>query len=355
MQGPVPQSAVVRFRWWLGPAQESVANSVRSERKQRYRLPFCAAGAPSCHLERIVRRSEGPRERWRTWYWRESGGRSASRTWSARSTSRDAAERDRPGPHRPRVPLLGPRGVGKTTIARLLAKALNCAERTDRRALRRVRELPRDRRRQRPRRARDRRRLQHRRRRHPRPERDGPLPAGASRFKIYIIDEVHMLSTAAFNALLKTLEEPPAHVKFIFATTEAQKLPPTVVSRCQRYDFKRIAMPGAVGAPRARSSPTRRSTRREAALFDLAREADGSMRDAQSLLDQVIVVRRQDDRRGRGAGGARRRRSGGPPSRHRRHPRRATRRAVCKRSTSCIATATRSASSVATWCDSFVT
>ena len=65
----------------------------------------------------------------------------------------------------------------------------------------------------------------------------------SSRFKIYIIDEVHMLSTAAFNALLKTLEEPPEHVKFIFATTEVHKLPPTVVSRCQRYDFKRIPMP----------------------------------------------------------------------------------------------------------------
>jgi len=109
-----------------------------------------------------------------------------------------------------------------------------------------------------------------------------------SRFKIYIIDEVHMLSTSAFNALLKTLEEPPAHVKFIFATTDPHKVPHTIHSRCQRYDFKRI--PFRLIAERlqhiVRSDGISVSDR---ALFQLAREAEGSMRDAQSLLDQVIA------------------------------------------------------------------
>jgi DNA polymerase-3 subunit gamma/tau len=110
----------------------------------------------------------------------------------------------------------------------------------------------------------------------------------SGRFKIYIIDEVHMLSTAAFNALLKTLEEPPEHVKFIFATTEVQRLPATVVSRCQRYEFKRIPMPELLARLRQIVVDEKIEASDEA-LFDLAREADGSMRDAQSLLDQVIV------------------------------------------------------------------
>jgi DNA polymerase-3 subunit gamma/tau len=109
-----------------------------------------------------------------------------------------------------------------------------------------------------------------------------------SRFKIYIIDEVHMLSTSAFNALLKTLEEPPAHVKFIFATTDPHKVPHTIHSRCQRYDFKRI--PFRLIADRlmhiARSEGVEVS---EHALFLIAREGEGSMRDAQSLFDQVIA------------------------------------------------------------------
>ncbi|MNJ91240.1 DNA polymerase III subunit tau [compost metagenome] len=110
----------------------------------------------------------------------------------------------------------------------------------------------------------------------------------SGKYKIYIIDEVHMLSTSAFNALLKTLEEPPAHVIFIMATTEAHKIPQTILSRCQRFDFRRIS--------------TRQITERlklicdqdgvtaeDDALWVIARQGDGSMRDSQSLLDQVIT------------------------------------------------------------------
>ncbi|MBI5810154.1 MAG: DNA polymerase III subunit gamma/tau, partial [Deltaproteobacteria bacterium] len=111
---------------------------------------------------------------------------------------------------------------------------------------------------------------------------------GQGRYKVYIIDEVHMLSGAAFNALLKTLEEPPPHAVFIFATTEVHKIPLTILSRCQRFDFRHI--------------PFREIQRRlalilekdgirfeEGALFTIAREADGSLRDAESLLDQILA------------------------------------------------------------------
>jgi len=111
-------------------------------------------------------------------------------------------------------------------------------------------------------------------------------PASA-RFKVYIIDEVHMLSTAAFNALLKTLEEPPEHVKFIFATTEIRKIPVTVLSRCQRFDLRRVEMD--VLAAHFESIAAKEGASIEPpALRLIARAADGSVRDGLSLLDQAI-------------------------------------------------------------------
>ena len=109
-----------------------------------------------------------------------------------------------------------------------------------------------------------------------------------ARYKIYIIDEVHMLSKAAFNALLKTLEEPPPHVRFVFATTEIRKVPITVVSRCQRFDLRRLDAAELIGH-------LERITAKEGAAIDagalalIARAADGSVRDALSILDQAIV------------------------------------------------------------------
>jgi DNA polymerase-3 subunit gamma/tau len=181
----------------------------------------------------------------------------------------------------------GPRGTGKTTIARIFAKCLNCTggpkidfddadtrvqEITDGRALdvleidgasnngvEQVRELR---------------------------ETCKYAPAN-SQFKIYIIDEVHMLSTAAFNALLKTLEEPPAHVKFMFATTDPEKVLPTILSRCQRFDLRRI--PSALITKHlAEIAGKEKVAINAAALHAIARGADGGMRDAESTLDQLI-------------------------------------------------------------------
>ncbi|HEU6447798.1 MAG TPA: DNA polymerase III subunit gamma/tau [Verrucomicrobiae bacterium] len=181
----------------------------------------------------------------------------------------------------------GPRGTGKTTIARIFAKCLNCTggpkidfddndsrvrEITEGRALdvleidgasnngvEQVRELR---------------------------ETCKYAPAN-SQFKIYIIDEVHMLSTAAFNALLKTLEEPPAHVKFMFATTDPEKVLPTILSRCQRFDLRRI--PAALITKHLADIAKKEKVKiDDAALYAIARGADGGMRDAESTLDQLI-------------------------------------------------------------------
>jgi len=107
------------------------------------------------------------------------------------------------------------------------------------------------------------------------------------KYKVYIIDEVHMLSTAAFNALLKTLEEPPAHAKFIFATTEVQKVLPTIISRCQRFDLKPI--PTELIVQRLKKiAAAEKIKASDGALNSIARMADGGMRDAQSIFDQMI-------------------------------------------------------------------
>lgn len=107
-------------------------------------------------------------------------------------------------------------------------------------------------------------------------------------FKIYLIDEVHMLSTGAFNALLKTLEEPPAHVKFIFATTEAQKVPATITSRCQRFDLRRI--PSELIQKHLLYIAENEKISLDADAADaIARGADGGLRDAESMLDQMVA------------------------------------------------------------------
>ena len=107
------------------------------------------------------------------------------------------------------------------------------------------------------------------------------------RFKIYVIDEVHMLSQAAFNALLKTLEEPPPHVKFVFATTESNKVLPTIVSRCQRFEFRSIPV-DLIVSKLSQICEKEKIVVDEKALNAIARMAQGGMRDAQSILDQMI-------------------------------------------------------------------
>src|SRR5262249_30408677 len=108
------------------------------------------------------------------------------------------------------------------------------------------------------------------------------------RYKVYILDEVHMLTTQAFNALLKTLEEPPPHVKFVFATTEIRKVPVTVLSRCQRFDLRRVEAAALVGHLETICAKERIAAERDA-LALIARAAEGSVRDALSLLDQAIA------------------------------------------------------------------
>ncbi|MGI8841242.1 MAG: DNA polymerase III subunit gamma/tau [Caulobacteraceae bacterium] len=122
---------------------------------------------------------------------------------------------------------------------------------------------------------------------------DGARYAPAeARYKVYVIDEVHMLSKGAFNALLKTLEEPPPHVKFIFATTEIRKVPVTILSRCQRFDLRRVE-PEAIAGNLAAIAQAEGASIESEALSLIARAAEGSVRDAQSLLDQAMVQARE--------------------------------------------------------------
>ena len=115
----------------------------------------------------------------------------------------------------------------------------------------------------------------------------------SARYKVYIIDEVHMLSKAAFNGLLKILEEPPTHVKFIFATTEARKIPVTILSRCQRFDLRRLDMP-TMQKLLTRVAQKEKVTLDEEACLLLAKASEGSARDALSLLDQAILYSRHE-------------------------------------------------------------
>jgi DNA polymerase III, subunit gamma and tau len=110
----------------------------------------------------------------------------------------------------------------------------------------------------------------------------------AGRYKIYLIDEVHMLSTHSFNALLKTLEEPPEHVKFLLATTDPQKLPVTVLSRCLQFNLRRLEI-GQIQGRLQQIMLAEKISAEDAALHILSKAADGSLRDALSLLDQAIV------------------------------------------------------------------
>ncbi len=183
---------------------------------------------------------------------------------------------------------VGPRGTGKTSTARIFAKALNCPDGpkvdfdpdhelcreiaegisldvleidgASNNGVEQVREL----------------------------RETVKFAPSSSKFKIYYIDEVHMLSTAAFNALLKTLEEPPAHVKFIFATTEPNKILPTIISRCQRFDLRRI--PTQIIADHLLLIAKKEKIKLdENAAYAIAKGADGGMRDAQSMLDQLVA------------------------------------------------------------------
>ncbi|NLW94760.1 MAG: DNA polymerase III subunit gamma/tau [Chlamydiae bacterium] len=181
----------------------------------------------------------------------------------------------------------GPRGIGKTSTARILAKALNCAkgptdspcdacpsctaivagnsldvleiDGASNRGIEQIREL----------------------------RENVKFAPASSRYKIYIIDEVHQITSDAFNALLKTLEEPPAHVKFFFATTEPYKVPSTILSRCQRFDLRAISI-GELVDHLARIAASEKIKIDEEARFAIARYAQGSMRDAESILDQLV-------------------------------------------------------------------
>lgn len=189
---------------------------------------------------------------------------------------------------------VGPRGIGKTTIARVLAKTFNCKQApvkepcdqctscksinegsnidiieidgASNNGVDNVRNL-----------------------------REEALYSPVnSKYKVYIIDEVHMLSPSAWNALLKILEEPPAHVKFIFATTEAHKIPPTVISRCQRFDLRKIPLNSIIKQLEKIAAAENVKVSKEA-IRAIAQSADGGMRDALSLTDQMIAFHSSDE------------------------------------------------------------
>ena len=189
---------------------------------------------------------------------------------------------------------VGPRGIGKTSIARIFAKGLNCKKApiadpcgvcdscvsinngnsfdvieidgASNNSVDNIRALR---------------------------EEVAYMPA-LGKYKIYIIDEVHMLTAQAWNALLKTVEEPPPHIKFLFATTEAHKVLPTIVSRCQRFDLRRISMP-VISKTLKKITEAEKVRISDSALDAIARAADGGMRDAQSILDQMISFLSGDD------------------------------------------------------------
>ena len=181
----------------------------------------------------------------------------------------------------------GPRGTGKTTAARLLAKAVNClAENRARAPLQPMRTLHGGQREPFPRSDRDRRRVEHLGGGCAQSARQDQFFSHQGKYKIYIIDEVHMLSTAAFNALLKTLEEPPPHAIFILATTEIHKIPATVLSRCQRHEFRRVPV-GEITRQLEGICKSEGIVCDPDALTAIARQSAGGMRDAISLLDQL--------------------------------------------------------------------